>query len=29
MEENIAWNQALTRKNDLAEDEIATVGNKI
>ena len=29
MEENIVWNQALTRNKELAGDKIATIGNKI
>ena len=29
MEENIVWNQALTRDKELAADKIATIDNKI
>ena len=29
MEENIVWNQTLTRNKELARDKIATIGNKI
>ena len=29
MEENIVWNQALTRNKELAGDNIATIANKI